>query len=82
MPPRRVKDTPWLYGRDVAPNMDKPKLEGETNTEFLVRCFAEDERFHINGKAIATPDHYIPSLPKWRLKANRKSRANRRWGKG
>lgn len=82
MPPRRIKDAPWLYGRNVAPNMDKPKLPNESNAEFLARCYIEDERFHCNEKSIATPDKHIEPLPAWRIKANKKNRENRRWGKG
>ena len=41
-------DQPWLYKRDVAPDMNKPMLKGETRVEFLSRCYDEDERFTID----------------------------------
>lgn len=34
--------------RVVAPDMDKPKLEGESNADFLLRCYAEDPRFNCS----------------------------------
>ena len=73
-PPPTRREAPWRHKRDVAPDMDKPKLEGESNTDFLLRCYAEDPRFDCSSGFACIVDKEIPPLPEWRRKLNEKKR--------
>ncbi len=74
-PPPTQREQPWRYARKVAPDMSKPRLPGESNTDFLIRCYREDERFTIAG-GNACVIAGVPELPEWRKRANAKKRAN------
>lgn len=71
-PPPSRRDAPWRHKRNVAPDMNKPQLKDESNTDFLLRCYAEDERYDCSSGLACIIDKEIPPVPEWRIALNKK----------